>query len=231
MDLEITDAGSRRQAPRKTATRAPRKSRKTCRGSAATKGFRQVAVLRVVMRSRLAWRVSNHGWTRIDTDKCGSFVAGVRRPRRMQEVRRPTRPPTSPRKPWRRRTAFPMAADLKRRPRSSMRSRRDVEKSSQENRIPRCSRRQEVGCHAERRGPARRRKRRKRREPGIQETIFRCRIPSCRRRTQGSVRLHRGRRRFPVFATRALLRGDRPRGRRSWNNPSVAAAPRWLTCA
>jgi len=42
-----------------------------------------------VTRSRIAPRGDNHGWTRIDTDKCVSFVAGVRRPRTMPATVRP----------------------------------------------------------------------------------------------------------------------------------------------
>ena len=42
-----------------------------------------------VTRSRIAPRGDNHGWTRIDTDKRVSFVAGVRRPRTMPATVRP----------------------------------------------------------------------------------------------------------------------------------------------
>ncbi len=38
---------------------------------------------------RIAPRGGNHGWTRIDTDRWDSFVAGVRRPRTMPATVRP----------------------------------------------------------------------------------------------------------------------------------------------
>ena len=47
-----------------------------------------------LMCSGVAPRGGNHGWTRIDTDKWGSFVAGVRRPRTMPANVPPTCPPS-----------------------------------------------------------------------------------------------------------------------------------------
>jgi hypothetical protein len=57
-------------------------------------------------------------------------------PRTILWARRPTCPPSRPPKARRRRKAIPIAADMNRRPRRSMRSRCDRGKSSREDAIP-----------------------------------------------------------------------------------------------